>query len=234
MKTDKKGFSLVEVMIVVAILSLIAVIGIPQYSKFKQKSRETEAKVALSSLFAAEKSFHGEYGFFHTTLAAIGFGVEGRIYFNVGFGTPTVASPSAFGFDAPLDDSIVSTRQQCTGSNGTGTDTRCTFLVDVPDLPIEATSSGDAFLGAAISWPDLYARQPGSTQNSIWSMIAENLFLSKRTAAAGPITPLPPDYVNECMNAMDIESCSDPRTFSPIVGVVKIWTVNSFKTFRTN
>lgn len=94
------GFSLVELMIVVAITALIATIGITQYSKVKIKTRATEAKTSLSVLHAAEKSFQAEYGFFHSSLPSIGFGLEGKVYFNVGFGSQTLVNPSLFNYPA--------------------------------------------------------------------------------------------------------------------------------------
>ena len=39
-KTNKKGFTLVEIMIVVAIIGLLAAIGIPSFTKARDNSRE--------------------------------------------------------------------------------------------------------------------------------------------------------------------------------------------------
>ena len=41
--TNKKGFSMIELMVVVAIIGVLAAIGIPQYSKFQAKARQSEA-----------------------------------------------------------------------------------------------------------------------------------------------------------------------------------------------
>ena len=123
-----KGFSLIEMMIVVAIMSLIATIGIPQYSKFKRKAHDTEAKVSLGALFVSEKIFHSDYNFYHTSLQAIGF-------------------------VAPVDDAVMSIKAQCVGTNGTGTDTSCRLMVNVPDIFSASTSTQDDFYASAISNP---------------------------------------------------------------------------------
>jgi prepilin-type N-terminal cleavage/methylation domain-containing protein len=179
---NSKGFSLTEMMIVVSVISLLAVIGIPQYSKMKQRTRDIEAKTGLSNLFAAEHSFQSYYSFYHTNLEAIGFSMEGKLYFNIGFGNPTNVVASDYGFVAPVPAALINTKAQCTGMNGTGTDSRCQFVVDVPDIGIVATSFVDVFLAAAISTPSNYADQRPATVNQM-EMIARILF-NQRTATA--------------------------------------------------
>ena len=45
----QRGFTLVELMIVVAIVGILAIIGYPSYNQFVQKGRRAEAKAALLS-----------------------------------------------------------------------------------------------------------------------------------------------------------------------------------------
>ncbi|MEI8611300.1 prepilin-type N-terminal cleavage/methylation domain-containing protein [Enterovibrio sp. Hal110] len=46
----QKGFSLVELMVVVAVIGALTAIAIPQYQKFTEKSEATAAIASLSSL----------------------------------------------------------------------------------------------------------------------------------------------------------------------------------------
>jgi len=60
MLKNKKGFTLIELMIVVAIIGILAAIAIPNFLKFQAKSKQSEAKTNLKAIFTAETSYFGE------------------------------------------------------------------------------------------------------------------------------------------------------------------------------
>lgn len=74
---EKNGFTLVELLIVVAIIGVLATVGIPTYKKMMQKSRKAEAKVALGALYAAEVGFFAEFAVYTNSLLKIGFEMAG-------------------------------------------------------------------------------------------------------------------------------------------------------------
>ncbi|MDX1634639.1 MAG: type IV pilin protein [Marinobacter sp.] len=55
---SNKGFTLLELMIVVAILGIIAAIAIPSYQQYVQNARATDAQGALMSLASRLERFH--------------------------------------------------------------------------------------------------------------------------------------------------------------------------------
>ena len=57
---DKKGFSLVELMIVVAIIAILAAIAIPSFMRFAMKSKTSEATGNLSAIRTAEEGYKAE------------------------------------------------------------------------------------------------------------------------------------------------------------------------------
>lgn len=84
---NEEGFTLVELMVVVAIIGILAAVAIPNYQKYQARARQSEAKVLLASAFTAEQSFYAEAGTYSSALKEIGFDVAtgSKRYYTVGF-----------------------------------------------------------------------------------------------------------------------------------------------------
>ena len=59
---SQKGFTLIELMIVVAIIGILAAIAIPNFLSYQAKARQSEAKTNLGGVYVSETAFFGEQG----------------------------------------------------------------------------------------------------------------------------------------------------------------------------
>jgi type IV pilus assembly protein PilA len=83
----KKGFTLIELMIVVAIIGILAAIAIPNFLRFQAKSRQAEAKTNLGGLFTSEESYRAEFNSYTTDLIQVGWAPSGSPRYLYGFTT---------------------------------------------------------------------------------------------------------------------------------------------------
>jgi prepilin-type N-terminal cleavage/methylation domain-containing protein len=84
-----KGFTLIEVMVAVAVIGILAAIAIANYSTYESKARQGEAKIALSSIYSLQRSFHAEWTAFMEDFRAIGYTPEGfKRHYTIGWKSP--------------------------------------------------------------------------------------------------------------------------------------------------
>ena len=70
--TRKGGFTLIELMIVVAIIGILAAIAIPNFLRFQLRSRVGEGKTNIAAIRTAEESYNAEYATYVGAAAAPG------------------------------------------------------------------------------------------------------------------------------------------------------------------
>lgn len=68
----QKGFSLVELMVVVAIIGILSALAVPRFRAFQAKAKQAEAKNNLKHIYTLQMSYYGEYEEYAT------FGATGR------------------------------------------------------------------------------------------------------------------------------------------------------------
>ncbi|MFP5520330.1 MAG: type IV pilin protein [Bdellovibrionia bacterium] len=139
--SNTKGFSLVELMVVVAIIGILAAIAVPSVSKYMAKARQSEAKSNLASLYTSQKAFFAEYNTFDSRFAAVGYTPEGQLRYDVGFTAGVVALP-ANGYHTPPANAETRSGTYCPTAVNSG----CIMLTDasgvVPTLVDTACSAG--------------------------------------------------------------------------------------------
>ncbi|MGH7256560.1 MAG: type IV pilin protein, partial [Nitrospirales bacterium] len=75
-RSQQEGFTLIELMIVVAVLGIVAAIAVPNFLRYQAKSRQAEARTNLGGTFVAEVSYFGEMSRFGS-FNEIGFSIAG-------------------------------------------------------------------------------------------------------------------------------------------------------------
>ncbi len=79
------GFSLIELLIVIVIMTFLVAIAMSGYKRYVYKSRTSEAKAHLSDGYVSMKTFFADRLSYTTRLDAIGFNPEGPLHYRLGF-----------------------------------------------------------------------------------------------------------------------------------------------------
>jgi len=85
---NRKGFTLLELVVVVIILGILATLGFTQYTKMVEKGRTAEAKMILGQVRTAQAAYNQQFGGYTTDIASLSVeaptacGASGNHYFS--------------------------------------------------------------------------------------------------------------------------------------------------------
>jgi type IV pilus assembly protein PilA len=124
LRKSNKGFTLIELMIVVAIIGILAATAIPNFLRFQLKAKTSESKVNLAAIRTAEESYLAEFGSYVAAAATpgsapgttkqaftgggansfltLGWAPEGQVFFQYGVALNT-GTPLAYTADSQAD-----------------------------------------------------------------------------------------------------------------------------------
>jgi prepilin-type N-terminal cleavage/methylation domain-containing protein len=124
---QEKGFTLLELIVVLIILGILATLGFTQYTRMVERGRTAEAKVILGTLRRAQFAYFFEYG-------AYGAAVS-----NLVVDVPTVCVTTHFFTYA--SDGTTSAATRCTGSGKTP-NTTTAYSITLSHAGVFAGTSG--------------------------------------------------------------------------------------------
>lgn len=82
---NSSGFTLVELMVVVAIIGILSAIAVPNFKKYQAKSKQSEAKIQLAALYQTEVSAQADYNTYATCIEDLGYEKSPKGYYWIGF-----------------------------------------------------------------------------------------------------------------------------------------------------
>lgn len=89
---NPSGFTLVELMVVVAIIGILSAIAVPNFKKYQAKSKQSEAKIQLAAIYNSQVGTQSDYDTYATCLTLMGYEQSPRGYYITGFLTGIDAS----------------------------------------------------------------------------------------------------------------------------------------------
>jgi prepilin-type N-terminal cleavage/methylation domain-containing protein len=94
-KLNSGGFTLVEVMVAVAIMGILSTIALVGYDELVIRARMSQAKTSLAAIYDSEMGFKAEWDQYTSRLDVLPFQPVGTLYFNVGFDNDFAPPPLA-------------------------------------------------------------------------------------------------------------------------------------------
>ncbi len=168
-RISQKGFTLVELLIVVAIIGVLSTIGVPTFRKMIQKAKKSEAKVNLGGLYTAENAFFSEYEVYGNAIDRIGFETDGQnLIYVIGFmatDCKDIAVAPVTAAAKPLSSAMNSAYSDYATSTLTKTGNNVLTKCSVP--PAAATTA--SFPGRTNA-PDVYPAATDPNQFFAWAI----------------------------------------------------------------
>ena len=175
MRRNQKGFTLIELMIVIAIIGILAAIAIPQFAKYRERSFNTST---LSDLRSTAGELEGYYA-------------EWRAY-------PTTTAGAVAGFAATQANAAAPHEVTFPG-NGVGAATFPALVVPLgPDVRMVGRSRGPIVAAGITTNLATYAIANANTKGTlIYSTNSrlQPLYFQRTKAAGNPIAALADDVI---------------------------------------
>ena len=81
---NSMGFTLVELMVVVAIIGILSAVAIPNFQRYQSRARTSEARIGLSAIHSAQQTLMADFHHYGSCLEYAGFSPSPQFY-SIGF-----------------------------------------------------------------------------------------------------------------------------------------------------
>jgi prepilin-type N-terminal cleavage/methylation domain-containing protein len=119
-EANVKGFTLIELMIVLAIIGILAAMAVSIFSGYDCVTKQSEAKSSLSTIHKAQIAYFSEYNTFSSSLSAISFSLKGKQHYSYDaggngaiFSATATNGPNGDAWSIDQDKNLLNTSPGC-------------------------------------------------------------------------------------------------------------------------
>jgi len=141
----RKGFTLVELAVVIVIIGVLAAFGVPKFLNSVEKSKAAEAFNYLAAIQSAQERYLAQNGTYASAVTSLDITLPAPQYFSVGSVTPTASSAGAPDWTLTLDRNSNSSYSYNVVWTSNGFDTTNSTILTYPAIcpvTIAAASTG--------------------------------------------------------------------------------------------